>query len=241
MTQHTDDHGRFRLFGLRPGRYIVCAETDTFGFSDGPNSGRRGESLLRTCYPSAVDETEAESVRLDRVDIPELEIRMRRGQTFRISGRILDASGAPASGAIAGLAQFHVNGGSSTVSRIDAEGRFTFTNVHPGEYAIGASLGGPDRPEQRRRLEAGFVPIRVDASDLENVVVSMKKTVDVSGRITLEDATTPFPAPPGSGLMVFTRLADERLPGQGSMRSTIMRDDKVFTLDGFSAGGRSTF
>jgi hypothetical protein len=99
----TDDHGRLRIFGLQAGRYIVCAETDDLGFSDRPDSSRRREGLLRTCYPSAADETQAEVVRLDRSEIGELEIGMRRGRTFRISGRILDASGSPASGASAGL------------------------------------------------------------------------------------------------------------------------------------------
>jgi hypothetical protein len=232
FMQSTDDHGRIRIFGLQSGRYIVCAEADPLGFSDPPGSDGRREGLLRTCYPSAADEAEAEFVRLDRADVPELEIQMRRGRTFGISGRILDASGAPASGAFASLEHFQSNGSAGRGIKIDAEGRFSLANVQPGVYAIEASIGGPDRPEHRRPLEVGFVMVRVDASDVENLLVSMERGVDVAGRITLEDPTAPVPASPGSGLMVSTRLAGDRVPGSGSMRTALVRENKLFTLEG---------
>jgi hypothetical protein len=172
-------------------------------------------------------------VRLDRADVGELEIKMRVGSTFSVSGRILDASGAPASAALANFSEFRSNGSSSRGIVIDAEGRFTLTHVQPGEYAIEASIGGPDRPEQRRPLEAGFLPFRVDASDLADVVVAMKRGVDVAGRVTLEDATSALPAALGSGLMVFTRLADDRLAGSGSMRmASVRKEDRIFMLTG---------
>jgi hypothetical protein len=228
----TDDHGRLRVFGLTPGRYIVCAEGDGSGTSASRDSRRGPERLIRTCYPSAADEAEAEAVRVDGSDIAELEIRMRTGRTFTISGRVVDASGAPAAGALLGLARHQ--GGSVTSSRrsVGEDGRFTLTNVPPGEYAIEASTGGPESPERRRGFEAEFLPIRVEGSDLEDVVVSLKKGADVAGRITLEDPAAPFPPERASGLMVQARLAGDRLRGAGSTLTAFVRDERRFVLTG---------
>ena len=194
LQRSTDDHGRLRLFDLRPGRYIVCAEGDELGISTSRDSRLRRDGLLRTCYPSAADEAQAEAVRVDRSDIAELEIRMRTGRTFTISGRVVDASGAPAAGALVSLARYQTGGSSARIVVVGQNGQFTITHVHPGEYAIVASIGGPDRPEHRRALEAEFLPVRVEASDLEDVVVSLKKGVDVAGRVTLEDPAATLPA-----------------------------------------------
>jgi hypothetical protein len=230
--QHTtDDHGRLRLFGLSPGRYILCAEPNPLGGSQGTNAPPgRGERLLRTCYPSAADDEQAEAVRIDRSDLGEVEIRMRRGRTFTIAGRIVDASGAPATNARAGLNRYVTNGNSGSGLAVDAEGRFRVSDVAPGAYAINASVGGPDRPEQRRPFEAGFVPIKVE-SDIDDIVVAMKGGVDVRGRFILEDPAMTLPQPPGSGLYISARLAEDRLPGSGSTIPTNARADRTFSLD----------
>ena len=228
----TDDHGRLRLFDLRPGRYLVCAEGDGLGISTSRDSRRRRDGLLRTCYPSAADEAQAEAVRVDRSDIAELEIRMRTGRTFTISGRVVDASGAPAAGPLVSLARYQAGGSSSRIGVVGQNGQFTFTNVHPGEYAIEASIGGPERPEHRRALEAEFLPVRVEGSDLEDVVVSLKKGVDVAGRVTLEDPAAPLPPAGGSGLMVLARLAGDRLRGSGSTVTALVREERQFVLTG---------
>ena len=230
LSNHsTDDLGRQRVFGLQPGRYIVCAESSIAGVS----VGGRGDALLRTCHPSAIDEAEAQVVRVDRSDVGEVEIRMRRGRTFTIAGRIVDVSGAPAPGARLSLSQ-HRSGRSGGMSQtIDTEGRFRITNVHPGAYAIEASIGGPNQPEQRRPLERAFLPIQVDTTDISDLSVTLEKTVSVVGRVTLEDPTAPFIRPPNYGpLSVWSWLADDKGPGSGSRalctgeRRPIVHDDE---------------
>jgi protocatechuate 3,4-dioxygenase beta subunit len=231
----TDDRGRQRVFGLQPGRYVVCAESSIGGVS----LGARGDALVRTCYTSAIDQAEAQVVRVDGSDISEVEIRMRRGRVFTIAGRIVDASGAPAIGARLTLSQHWAGGSTGTLRAIDADGRFRITNVHPGEYAIEAWLGGPDEPEQRRPLERAFLPIRVDATDVSDVSVTLQKTVDVVGRVTLEDATARFVRSPGHAPMaIWSRLADDMGPGSGSLIHAAIDDDRSFTMR--SVFGRRT-
>ena len=222
----TDDHGRQRVFGLQPGRYVVCAES---GFA-GQSVGGRGDALLRTCYPSTTDEAEAQVVRVGPADVSGIEIRMRRGHTFTIAGRIMDASGEPASGARLVLSQYRLGGSTGMSHGLDAEGGFRFTNVHPGEYAIEAWIGGPDQPEQRRPLERAFVPIRVDAADLTDVSVTLQKTVDVIGRVTVEDPTASFVRGPGPPIGVMSRLAEDAVRGSGSLSHALVDDERSFTM-----------
>jgi protocatechuate 3,4-dioxygenase beta subunit len=224
----TDDHGRLRVFGLVSGRYILCAQSSIVGVSP---TGRR-DALLRTCYPSVVDDAEGQPILVDRSDVAETEIRMRTGRTFTITGRVVDASGAPAPVAFVSLAKHWAGGSASTgMSRgVDGDGRFRISHVQPGEYAIEASIGGPERPEHRRSLEQAFVPIRVSDADL-SVLVPLQKTVDVTGRVTLEDPAASFRATPGyAPMFVSARIAEDARSGGGSFASDLVGEDKRFTL-----------
>jgi hypothetical protein len=227
----TDDLGRLRIPGIPPGRYVVCAVSmGTFGASS-PNEPVRRERLLRTCYPSALEESDAEPVTVTHSDVVDLEIRMRRGRTFTVAGTIVDAAGSPATGARASLSRFQPGASSGTVISVDSSGAFYLTNVHPGQYAIEAARGGTDMPEVPGPAEEGFLPIQVD-NDLDGLVVAMRRTVNVAGRVALDDPSAPFPsrrnyAPP----LIRSRLADDRLPGDASGRAATMRTDQTFTLD----------
>ena len=238
MWNHaTDDQGRQRVFALTPGRYVVCAQTDLVGMS----RSARADALLRTCYPSALDEAGASLVRVDGSDVGEIEIRMRTGRTFTISGRVVDASGAPAPSVHLSLSKNWSGGSASTgmSQSIESDGQFRLSGVQPGEYAIEASLGGPDRPEHRRPLERAFVPVRVGDADLTDVLVALQSTVEVSGRVILEDPAAAFSRAPGSGpLSVWSRLADDVGSGGGSHASGLVGDDRRFTIQ--RAYGRRT-
>lgn len=225
----TDDLGRMRVFGLERGSYAVCAQVDPSRSATGRPTRANREALLPTCYPST-NEQEATVVQIDRSDAEEIEIRMRRGRTYTVAGHIVDASGAPAPHAFLSLTTYIPGGSSSRGVGVDSEGRFAITSVLPADYGIEATLGGPTRPEQRRPLEAGFVPLSVNA-DISDLVVQLKLGVDVPGTVELEDPSAPFPRPGGSGLMIATRLAYDRIAGQGSHQSAIARADRTFTLE----------
>lgn len=228
----TDDHGRLRVFGLPRGSYVLCAQVQFFASVRPATADRQPGGFLRTCFPSAPDEVDAQPVRIDGSDAGEIEIRMRRGRTFTISGRVVDASGAPAAAPMVSLVKFITNGSMGVGMGVDSEGRFAMANVQPGDFAIEATLGGLYQPDQRRPLEAAFVPIRIDAADVEDLLVQLRRTVDVTGRVTLEDPNARLPPVAGSGLMVRARLAGDRLPGTGSTGHALVEEDKQFTLTG---------
>ena len=222
FRQSSDDLGRVRLADLAPGRYIVCAEPAGYGVSMAAVRQQKRDRVLRTCYPSVSSEAEARPVTLGNADLEDLEIRMARGHTPTISGTILDASGAPAPRALVELSKFTTTGVSSSAFAVHADGRFEITNVQPGKYAIEATT--TDR-------EAAFVPVSLDDQDIENLVVAMRRTVTVPGRITFDDPTA---LPSGSGrapLSLEARLADDRLPNAGSMREATANSNDTFTLE----------
>jgi protocatechuate 3,4-dioxygenase beta subunit len=231
LSRTTDDLGRLRIYGLPPGRYVICAEL--FGFGDsGGRSGAAPDQFIGTCYPSAANEREAEIVQLEGADIENLEIRMRRGRTFSISGIVLDASGTPSPDAMMSFQRFERRGGWGTSIHIGPDARFTIANVSPGDYAITANIGGPYRPELRREPEAGYYPVRVDVSDVDGIVVTTAKTFDVHGRVMLEDAGGASQDTRLPRLMIAARLAGDPVPGSGSSRMAMMGEDRRFVLDG---------
>jgi hypothetical protein len=79
----TDDHGRFRIYGLEPGEYVVGAEAQ--GMGGLPLDGE-SEGFVTTYYPFVVNEREGDRVRVTAgADSADVEIQLVRARTFRIS------------------------------------------------------------------------------------------------------------------------------------------------------------
>jgi hypothetical protein len=126
------------------------------------------------------------------------------------------------------------------VIAVDERGRFSATNIERGDYAIRAFVGGRYRPEDRRESEAAFVPIRIDSTDVTDLVVTLARTVDVIGRVTLEDSATSLPRRPGyAPLLVRARLQGDSTPRGGGSESASLGEDRLFYLTGLF--GRRTF
>ena len=228
MMLGTDDLGHVRLFGIPAGHYTFCANSMGSGARD---SAPPRERLLRTCYPST-DESHAEPVRIDRAGLKGLEIQMRRGRTFTISGMVMDANGAPAAGARATFTRLIRNGGVTSNMELDATGRFRVRHATPGDYGIDATILAPESTQDHQTGQIGAVEFQVVDADVEDVVVALKQTVDVRGRFVAEDGVSPIPAAEGSGLSILARLAGTR----GSSGRTIIYEranaDRTFTLQG---------
>jgi hypothetical protein len=228
MPYGTDDLGRMRLFGLPAGRYTICAGTFGTGAS---SSAARGERLLRTCYPST-DDSHAEPVRIDRAGLEGVEIRMRRGRTFTISGMVIDANGAPASAARADFTRFIPFGGVSSSMEIDGNGRFRVPNVTPGGYGIRAAISAPDSTPDHPTGQIGAVEVQVVDTDVDDVFVRLKQTIDVRGRFVAEDGVSPLPPAQGSGFGIEAWLAGTRVSYGSTTISATAKPDRTFTLAG---------
>ena len=228
----TDDRGMFRIFGLRPGQYRICADG---GMHCGPSEETR-DKLIRTCYPSAIKDADAQPVVVSSAEVGPIEIRLQRNRTFRITGMAIDSSGAPIADPSVNLVSVTPTGGSSSSSSIQTKpgGQFIASGVTPGDYAIQVSTGNwrfPN-PEDKQDREMGYMPVRVDIEDIDGLVVTTSKPAKVAGRIVFEGGV---PEQGPSKLSVMT-MPDE-MTGLGRMMfgpqtQAAVRDDMSFELDG---------
>ena len=227
----TDDLGVFRLFGLRPGQYRICAEGGMFF---GPSEDVR-DKLIRTCYPSAITDAVAQPVVVSSAEVGPIEIRLQRNRTFRITGTAIDSSGAPIASPSLNLMSVTPTGSSPTDASIQARsgGQFIASGVTPGDYAIQVTTGSwrVPNPEGKDR-EMGYVPVRVDSEDIHGLVVATSKPATVAGRIVVEGGT---PEQGTAKLSVMTR--PDEMTGHwrmmfGPQTPAAVRDDMSFQLDG---------
>src|SRR5439155_16450057 len=81
----TDDLGRYRLYGLPPGRYIVSAAIGNVGSEDLPG-------YARSYYPGTLNAADAQYVAIGTSqDVTNIDFSLQRTRTARIAGRILNA------------------------------------------------------------------------------------------------------------------------------------------------------
>jgi hypothetical protein len=229
----TDDRGLFRLFGLAPGNYRVCAQTKSY-ISSSPEGAPVKESPVRTCYPDAVRETDAQPVTLAAGDVTGIEIRLQRSRTFNVSGMVLDSTGAPAERPQVSIVTIEKSGSGSSGLHVGSGAQFTARGLAPGEYAISAQMGGPNTyPPDTREVEVGYLPFRVDTSDVEGLVVTMARPAKVAGRVVFEEGWPPARRRPP--LMVQVRFdRSTRRPMSGPPPTATVKEDLTFELSGLA-------
>jgi protocatechuate 3,4-dioxygenase beta subunit len=186
----SDDRGDYRIYGLPPGRYRVCASVNA-GESAGPSTGVR---FIRTCHPSATSEAAAADVVLSTSVATSIDIRLQQSGAYTLSGIVLDASGAPARAAFVNARSLDDGGGGHDRIQND-DGRFVIPGITPGSYMLSAALGGPESPDDRRpparELEMAYVPVDVGGGDVSGLVVQLSKGETIRGRVVFEGGAPP--------------------------------------------------
>ena len=188
MPVYSDDRGEFRLFGLAPGRYRVCAVPHGFFGDDSSDRSR----LVRTCHLASTTESSAADVVLDTEDALRIDIRVQRSGTYSVSGSVIDAAGAPVDGAgIVAMRDDH----SVSANATTRQGRFDLAGLTPGHYLMKASVGGPDNPSDtrppKREPEVGYATVDIDSVDLAGITVPLSKGQKLPGRVLVEGGSAP--------------------------------------------------
>jgi uncharacterized protein (DUF2141 family) len=187
MSQ-ANDFGRYRIFGLKPGRYVVSAVVG----QDVPGEKTADwPGYAWTYFPATPVATESAPVELsadqDRLDV---DIALVRGGTARISGHAFTEAGEPMQGVV-WLSQSARSGAIATSpvsARTQSDGAFSFPNLAPGEYMIQAQTSWSDIATEGE-LAAQYVTI--DGADATNVVLRMSTGSTIGGRLTFEGADPP--------------------------------------------------
>ena len=226
---HTDDHGRFRLFGLQSGEYVVGAEARN---EEWPRIEGASDGFATTYFPSTTSEAAASRVRVTAgEDAGEVEIALVRTRTFTVSGSVMNSRGEILRSPDISLVKARVNrfgyaGGGS----FDSSGNFTIRHVVPGEYRLIVrpafiDENHPPPASARRGREFAMLPLTVE-SDIENLVVVTRPGGSVNGQIVFAEGN-PATLPPK--LSVMAEYANDEI-GLGRPPTSPVSSNLQFTV-----------
>jgi hypothetical protein len=189
IARRTDDLGRYRLFGLRPGIYVVTASVGQVVSMQAVADDFPGFGT--TYFPGTPNPSEIQFVTVTAgQEISDLDFRLAREKSFRVAGHASDAAGEPVTGGIAlmpserSAAAFGVQMG----ARIDPDGTFDFRNVPPGEYVLQVSRGTRRNSSNEGEFACRFVTV-ID-SDIDDIDIQTGLGSTISGRVVVEGGST---------------------------------------------------
>lgn len=217
----TNDQGRYRLYGVPPGRYAIVAST--------------ADSNLSTFFPNVARPAEARllTVALSQ-EVDDVDIMMVGGSGATIRGTVADSRGKPIRTTIfAGTSQR--SGGVGTEPRREtsnADGSFEIKNLPPGEYVLQVILGGDVNGGRAGEFAARFVTV-ADA-DIDNVNIRTSAGSRLEGRIVFEGG-----GGAGQDVILTTIPSDfDRAPLGGPGPRSSLRADGTFVFEGLNGPHR---
>jgi protocatechuate 3,4-dioxygenase beta subunit len=207
----TDDNGAFRIFGLRPGEYLVSAQ----GMPQGPmrteptpGSTVPFVSAPTTYYPGTASAREATLIRVTAgQEYGPLTFPLYPVPLWTVRAFVMDPQGQPAStvsvslrAVVPAAAGVTVTLGYSASRTTNSDGTVEFLRVPAGEYtatvthySMGSAL-------------FAWVPVTV-AGDVDSVSIRLKPGTSVSGRVVMEGQ------PPARLPSMYVRAVSARPPG----------------------------
>lgn len=208
----TDDRGEYRFYWIQPGRYYLRVSRGG-DFFPARKAVLDDEPVLPTFYPGVLDPESAPVIEVQAGrELSAVDVVVPRQQTYKLRGRIVDSStGKPPKNASVSitprrLAAIRVYDYyfSRSQNYDPASGNFEIRNILPGTYWLNVSgQAGYNDPIAAEKLanvktqedlfEAAFgnsgvaqVAIDVSASDLNDVVVTLKKGVTIPVQFNIE-------------------------------------------------------
>jgi hypothetical protein len=183
----TNQAGEYRFEGLSPGTYYVSANPqaeDLFRIQGIPveSSGRISKLHdLETFYPAALTLEEAQGVRVSGGQEQQgIDIRIQRGLTFSVKGRI--AGTLPNSALTKYFLTASVFGqGGGIPGKVLPNGDFVITGVLPGENSLKLMTQGPDGLQL-----VGKTEVTLTGQDVTGVVIAPIALAQVRVRVLLE-------------------------------------------------------
>ena len=223
LGDRTDDTGSFRIFGLRPGAYVVTAQPmrESFISVDGATGIISGGVLPPTYFPGTVSPSDATRIRVRSGDEHgPIEIIVSPARFLTVRGVLLDPDGQPAANVNLSLQRPTLGLGVTTQgSSAKADGTFEIRDVPPGEHAIVVNRYGAPGSQY------AFVPLRV-YDDIEGLTVRLQPGVTIKGQVLFE-GIAPAPLP-----TMYVRSVSARYGSRSGAPSGVMpAPDLSFTLE----------
>jgi Carboxypeptidase regulatory-like domain len=206
--RRTNDLGRFRLYGVQPGRYVLVAAA-------APAGPYRMPGYAPSYYPGAASASDAQPVTIGAADdLSSIEIRLMPGHGVRVAGTVRDASGQPFRGRVrlAGSDRAGALAPPAVEVAAQADGAFEFDGVAPGEYVLQTTFPG------------SFASAWISVADANVTGIVMTATIGstVKGHITFEG--TPVRVRPQDFQFNFVQTDLDLGPPPGVYRAKIDDD-----------------
>lgn len=219
----TDDRGIYRIFGLRPGRYLVSAGSDTDVLSA---MFRFRPKRAQTFYPGVTEESKAKQVQVNAgAEATGVDIQFTLSDKgFIASGRVVEAEkGTPIPKAMVAYSKVRpapskpdddddsdndidaqvgglgsgIPGGITTTND---KGEFRFEAVSPGSYKLEVSPFGALTGGGTSEFYGDPVNFEIRSGNVERIEVKLHRGASISGVAVVENADKE------SGLQSFGRV-----------------------------------
>jgi hypothetical protein len=190
IARRASEPSDYRLFGLRPGKYILAAQCLVPAFQPRPFSAGPDPppslAYPRQFYPAAPDAASAEPVELAAgIDRAGVDFRMRPAPVTQVRAVIAPSSadwhGTDLFGELIRPGDLSANELGRRMSP-DSSGAFRFPQVFPGSYVLVVTTLDPEnRIGGIQRIEVKDQPV--------NTVIELKRAIDIHGTVELESGS----------------------------------------------------
>jgi hypothetical protein len=227
----TDDLGSYRIYGVRPGTYLVTATLGDVASADVPGYGL-------TFAPGADTPGQAQAIDVRAGDTrPGINVQLQRSLTVQVAGRVVSPDGAATTGGSLNLIPSQRSGsvvGLEIGASRDNNGNFAFRNVPPGDYVIQSYRG---RSGSMREGDFGSLRVTVNDRDITGLTVQLSSGVSISGRVRLDtrDASPSFSA---ADFKIVAVPVDFDTSPQSNWAESQATTDGAFELHGVSGTRR---
>lgn len=201
LATATSADGRFRLFGIPPGRVAVRARA--------PHDPLNGTSFGYTYYPGTLERSEATLLDLEAGQAAEVTLRLQLPARIEILSRVSGADRSTVFEARISAGPFPNTGESL------ADGTFRFSNVTPGRHSIEVRTASPVTPNSIRQW--GRAEVVVAPGQQAAVDVLLQPGLHIHGRTEGDWA--------GRAAPHFRVVLRPLYPWQGTAASIARSDD----------------
>jgi protocatechuate 3,4-dioxygenase beta subunit len=245
QSAKTNDLGEYRIYGIRPGQYVVSAAPAVIArasanptVGEGANFQGQPDALqayLPVYFPGTTDPSGAQAVDLRGGEtVAGTDFMLLETRASRILAQVVDGqTGQPAIGASVTLvSRGSVISGAAGSAGSPTTNGFEFRNVVPGSYEIIATARGNSGSSRNAGAKiGGAFPIEVGAGDTSAVTLVLPAGFAVNGRLTVDTGS----APQSDGISNATVRLVSRVSQLSSSASKVGADGN-FVLNGVAPG-----
>lgn len=176
----TDDRGRFRIFGIAPGSYLLSASPQAF------IAQRNGveRPFPPTYYPGVLRAAEAAPVQVTAgLEVGGFNITLMETLTYNVSGRVLTPEGKLAHSVwivSSDESDKDAFAMAEKETRTNLQGEFTVSGLLPGRHRLYARSGQGDD------LQLASTAVEVADEDVRGLTLVLGMGAEIAGRIVVD-------------------------------------------------------